>query len=290
MKLINYGSLNIDYIFQVEQIVRPGQTIDSLGEQRFPGGKGLNQSLAIARAGSEVFHAGMIGEDGLFLRELLEQAGVDCRFLRTVESDTGKAFIQVDASGQNCIVVSGGANRRNTRNYCDQVLEHFEEGDMLLLQNEINGIDYLIDRAWQKGMVVALNPSPVNDAVLSCGLEKIRLFIMNEEEGRRISGQWESESILSEMERRYPDSEIVLTLGAKGAVCACRGKRIYQPSYPVRAVDTTGAGDTFTGYLLAHYIHGGSMAACLEWAAKAAAIAVSRPGAASAIPYRSELH
>lgn len=289
MKLVNFGSLNIDYTFQVESIVRPGQTVDSTGEQRFPGGKGLNQSLAAARAGATVCHAGMIGEDGLFLKTLLEEDGVDCRFLHTVDCGTGKAFIQVDTSGQNCIVISGGANRRNTQAFCDQVLKSLEAGDMLLLQNEINGVDYLIDQAAGKGLKVVLNPSPMNDAILSCNLGKVSMFIMNEDEGHGITGRETAEEILLEMEHRYPEAEIVLTLGSRGAVYAFRGQRISQGACPVEVVDTTGAGDTFTGYLLACYMRGEPMAVCLERATRASAIAITRPGAASAIPYKEEV-
>lgn len=289
MKIVNFGSLNIDYTFHVEEIVRPGQTVDSTGEQRSPGGKGLNQSLAVARAGSEVYHAGLIGEDGAFLKELLEKDGVDCRFVRQVEEGTGKAFIQVDACGQNCIVLSGGANRKNTRAFCDQVLDFFAAGDILLLQNEINEIRYLMERADEKGMTIVLNPSPMNEEVTACDLSRVDFFIMNEDEGRMITGREDSEEILAEMERRYPQARVVLTLGEKGSVYAHRGERLHQGIYPVEAVDTTGAGDTFTGYLLAHMVKGDPMEICLERAAKASALAVTKAGAALAIPYASQL-
>ncbi|MCI8565773.1 MAG: ribokinase [Lachnospiraceae bacterium] len=289
MKIVNFGSLNIDYTFHVEEIVRPGQTVDSTGEQRFPGGKGLNQSLAVARAGSEVYHAGLIGEDGAFLKELLEKDGVDCRFVRQVEEGTGKAFIQVDACGQNCIVLSGGANRKNTRAFCDQVLDFFAAGDILLLQNEINEIRYLMERADEKGLTVVLNPSPMNEEVTACDLSRVDFFIMNEDEGRMITGREDSKEILAEMERRFPQAKVVLTLGEKGSVYAHRGERLHQGIYPVEAVDTTGAGDTFTGYLLAHMVKGDPMEICLERAAKASALAVTKAGAALAIPYASQL-
>lgn len=289
MKIVNFGSLNIDYQFCVEQIVRPGQTIDSRTEQRSPGGKGLNQSLAISRAGGHVYHAGMYGEDGLFLKELLEREGVDCRFLTMVEGGTGKAFIQVEASGQNCIVLSGGANRKNSRELCDQVLAAFEAGDMLLLQNEINCVDYLVERASEKGMTVVLNPSPMNGAVLACDLSRVSVFVMNEDEGSQVTGKQGCEEILDEMKRRYPEARVVLTLGEKGAAYAYKDERLYQEIYPVQAVDTTGAGDTFTGYLLAGMMRGASMADCLKQAARASAIAVTREGAASAIPYAKEV-
>ena len=289
MKIVNFGSLNIDYTFHVEEIVRPGQTVDSAGEKRFPGGKGLNQSLAASRAGIEVYHAGLIGEDGAFLKELLEKDGVDCRFVRQVEEGTGKAFIQVDACGQNCIVLSGGANRKNTRAFCDEVLDFFAAGDILLLQNEINEIAYLMERADEKGLTIVLNPSPMNEEVTACDLSRVDFFIMNEDEGRMITGREDSEEILQEMERLYPQARVALTLGEKGSVYACRGERLYQGIYPVEAVDTTGAGDTFTGYLLAHMVMGDPMETCLERAARASALAVTKAGAASAIPYAAQL-
>lgn len=289
MRIVNFGSLNIDYNFCVEKIARPGQTIDSIAEQRFPGGKGLNQSLALARAGGFVYHAGMLGEDGLFLKELLEKASVDCGFLYIVEGGTGKAFIQVENSGQNCIVLSGGANRKNSSELCDKVLAAFDSGDILLLQNEINCVDYLIEKASEKGMTVVLNPSPMNEAVLACDLSRVSIFVMNEDEGRQITGKQGQEEILREMEQRYPKAKVVLTLGEQGSVYAYKGERIYQEIYPVQAVDTTGAGDTYTGYLLALMMKGATMADCLKWAAKASAIAVTREGAASAIPYKEEV-
>ena len=289
MKIVNFGSLNIDFTFLVEQFVQPGQTIDSLNVIRSPGGKGLNQSLAMVRAGQEVYHAGMIGEDGLFLKELLEKDGANCRFLKTVDGETGKAFIQVDANGQNCIIINGGANRLNTKAICDEILNAFQFGDLLLLQNEVANVDYLIERAAEKGMIVALNPSPLTNALLEGPLDKVSIFILNEDEGMGITGKSEPEAILHEMARRYPNAQVILTLGSKGSVYAHRGERIAQPAFPVSAVDTTGAGDTFTGYLLACMAQGLPIQECLARASKASSIAVTRPGAASSIPYACEV-
>lgn len=112
MRILNVGSLNIDFVYQVESIVRPGETIDSLGLEKFGGGKGLNQSIALARAGAKVYHAGLVGEDGAFLRELLLNSDVDVRFVETCEGSSGQAMIQVEKSGQNSIVLHGGANRK----------------------------------------------------------------------------------------------------------------------------------------------------------------------------------
>ena len=289
MKVLNYGSLNIDHVYQVEQIVQPGQTIDSYGVNVFPGGKGMNQSIAIARAGCRVYHAGNIGADGQFMKELLEEAGADCTWLRTVDVGTGSTFIQVDANGQNCIVLNGGANRANSKEYVDQVLANFGEGDLILLQNEINEVGYIIEQSHDKGMIVVVNPSPMNEKILACDLKKVSMFLMNEDEGMAITGKQEPADILAAMAEMYPDAQTVLTLGSKGSVYQGNGRTIEQKAFRVKAVDTTAAGDTFTGYLLAGMARGEDMAKCLEEGAKASAIAVTRPGATTSIPVLAEV-
>ena len=289
MKVLNYGSLNIDHVYQVDQIVQPGQTIDSYGVNVFPGGKGMNQSIAIARAGCRVYHAGNIGTDGQFMKELLEEAGADCTWLRTVEVGTGSTFIQVDSNGQNCIVLNGGANRANTKEYVDQVLANFEQGDLILLQNEINEVGYIIEKAYEKGMIVVVNPSPMNEKILACDLKKVSMFLMNEDEGMAITGKQEPAEILAAMTEMYPDAQTVLTLGSKGSVYQGNGRTIEPKAFRVKAVDTTAAGDTFTGYLLAGMARGEDMAKCLEEGAKASAIAVTRPGATTSIPVLAEV-
>jgi len=289
MRILNFGSVNIDYVFHVEEIARPGQTVAAALVERYPGGKGFNQSLALSRAGAETFHAGMIGPDGLWLRRLLEEAGVDCGGLRTLSADTGSAFIQLDRHGQNCIVLNGGANRRNTRAFCDAALERFSPGDMLLLQNEINEVGYLIGRASELGMTIALNPSPMNGEVLSCDLSKVNWFLLNEDEGRQLTGGRTAEEILNRMARDYPCSGVVLTLGASGAIACYGGQRFTQRAYPADVVDTTGAGDTFTGFFLARLAGGESIPVCLETASAAASLAVSRKGAGTSIPTLDEV-
>ena len=289
MKVLNYGSLNIDHVYQVDQIVQPGQTIDSYGVNVFPGGKGMNQSVAIARAGCRVYHAGNIGADGQFMKELLEEAGADCTWLRTVEVGTGSTFIQVDANGQNCIVLNGGANRANSREYVDEVLANFGEGDLVLLQNEINEVGYIIDKAYEKGMIIVVNPSPMNEKILACDLKKVSMFLMNEDEGMAITGKQEPAEILAAMTEMYPEAQTVLTLGSKGSVYQGKGRTIEQKAFRVKAVDTTAAGDTFTGYLLAAMARGEDMAKCLEEGSKASAIAVTREGATTSIPVLAEV-
>ena len=289
MKILNLGSLNLDYVYQVDHMVQPGETLSSLDMQIFCGGKGLNQSLALAKAGAEVYHGGLIGEEGSILRATLQEAGVDCQFVRTIEGSTGHAIIQVDRNGQNCILLYGGTNRMLTSAYIDEVLDAFEPGDMLLLQNEVNRLDEIVEKAYNKGMKIVLNPSPFDDAVKSVDLSKISLFLMNEVEGNQITGEIDPAQILEVMKRDYPQAEVVLTMGAEGAWYQNGDVLLQQAVYQVEVVDTTAAGDTFTGYFLATQAEGMDVAVSLDMAAKASSIAVTRAGAAPSIPYRNEL-
>ena len=290
MKILNLGSLNLDYVYQVDHMVQPGETLASSDMQIFCGGKGLNQSIALAKAGADVYHGGLIGEEGGILRAALEAVNVDCGFVRTIEGSTGHAIIQVDGNGQNCILLYGGTNRMLTSAFIDEVLAAFEPGDILLLQNEVNKLDEIVDKAYEKGLKIVLNPSPFNDAVKAVDLQKISLFLMNEVEGEQITGKTEPEEILQVMKRVYPQAEVVLTMGSAGAWYQNGETLLKQDAYKVEAVDTTAAGDTFTGYFLATQAEGMEVAKSLDMASKASSIAVTRPGAAPSIPMREELN
>ena len=250
MNILNFGSLNIDYVYEVEHFVRKGETISSKNLRVSCGGKGLNQSVALSRAGLHVYHAGMIGTDGTFLEDILKDAGVDTRYVMTSEQTrTGNAIIQNDAQGDNCILLYGGANQAVTREFIDCVLKNFEKDDWLLLQNEINEIE-----------AQELIKDTGNDNVL---LEKVHAA--------------------------FPHAEIVLTLGERGALYLGKEGHITQESYPVTAIDTTAAGDTFTGYYLAGQLKGFCAKESMQMAAKAASITVSRKGAALSIPKIDEI-
>lgn len=290
MKVLNFGSLNLDYTYQVESILIPGETQASKGRQIFCGGKGLNQSIALARAGVPVYHAGMIGDEGGILLDACRENGVNTDFIRKIDGPSGHTIIQVDRNGQNCILLYGGANRSMTREFVDQVLDSFEEGDMLLLQNEINELDYIIDRAYEKGMMIVLNPSPYDGALDNCDLSKVGMFLVNEIEGYQITGEKEPDRILGKIREIYPGARVALTLGGEGSVYQDETGTVYrQGIYKVKAVDTTAAGDTFTGYFISSVIDGMPVQEGLDMAAKASAIAVSRPGATASIPLREEV-
>ncbi|MBR3785302.1 MAG: ribokinase [Firmicutes bacterium] len=288
MKIVNFGSLNLDYIYRVEHIGGQGETLAASSRDVFCGGKGLNQSIALARAGAKVYHAGCIGEDGSMLLTALEEAGVDCTHVRTLEGPSGHAVIQVEDSGQNAILLFGGANQTMTSGFVDEVLGVFDAGDILLLQNEINLLSEIVDKAYARGLKIALNPSPYNDRLQDVDLNKISIFLLNEVEGEQMTGEREPANILQKLTEQYSGAEIVLTLGEAGALYGCGQRVCRQEAYSVQAVDTTGAGDTFTGYFLASLTEGREIPDCLRLAAKAASIAVTRSGAAPSIPLRAE--
>jgi len=289
MKILNFGSLNIDLVYSVPHHARTGETLTTRQFARHMGGKGLNQSVALQRAGAAVYHAGCVGEDGVFLRDYLKDSGVDTSHVRVIDEATGHAVIQVNSEGDNCILLYPGANRCQTEDGMAQALADFSAGDLLLMQNETNGLQEMMRAAKAKGMLIALNPSPIDDTLLTLPMELVDYFILNEIEGTALSGESEPAKILEALTRKYPQAHVVLTLGGDGSLYAHGETRLRQPIFKVKAVDTTGAGDTFTGYFLASQLRGEDAAQSLKIAAAASAIEVTRPGAAQAIPALDEV-
>ena len=290
MTILNFGSLNLDYVYKVDSIVRPGETVTAKSAEIFFGGKGLNQSIALSRAGNEhVYHAGAIGENGLGLKRLLEENNVNTQFVQTLATQTGSALIQVEDSGQNSIVVAGGANQQLTTDFIDTVLSTFEKGDLLLLQNEVNHLAYIIEAANKKELFIILNPSPVNETLLQSDLSHVSLFILNEHEGHALTQQTKPEKIIAAMRQQYPAAKIVLTLGSQGAIYADQSSFIFQEAVKTVPVDTTAAGDTFTGFFLTAYAQEKERSECLKIASVAASLAIQKDGASSSIPTWDEV-
>ena len=289
MKVLNIGSMNLDLVYSVDHIVQPGETESSFSMSTFLGGKGMNQSVALAKAGVEVWQGGMIGEDGQPFLDACAEFGVKAQCIEKVPGKSGHAVIQIDKHAQNCILLYGGANQQLTEAYVDKTLARFDAGDLLLLQNEVNLLPYIVDRAYEKGMQIALNPSPFNDKLKAVDMGKVSIFLLNEVEGGQVTGETEPRAIIEKLLSLYPHARIVLTLGADGSIYADAGERHDQPIFPVQAVDTTAAGDTFTGYFLAGLVEGMPVAEALKMSAKASSIAVSRPGAVPSIPWRKEV-
>lgn len=289
MRILNFGSLNLDYVYQVPHFLAPGETMAALSQQVHPGGKGLNQSIAMARAGASVCHAGAIGQGGEMLAQLLRQQGIDTTYLQTLDCLQGNAIIQVTPQGENCILLYGGSNQAMTPDQVAQTLAHFGPGDLLVVQNEVSCLPQMIELAAQRGMQVALNPSPFEDSLLSLPFDKITWLFINEVEGAQMTGQTEPDEILRVLRERYPLLQVVLTLGHNGSICAAQGRTIHQPIFKVKAVDTTAAGDTFTGYFLAALTENRPLEECMRRAAAASAISVSRAGASVSIPTPAEV-
>lgn len=289
MKVLNIGSMNLDHVYTVDHIVEPGETQSSTQLQLFLGGKGMNQSVALAKAGVEVYQGGMIGEDGGVFLDACQEYGIHADYIRTVDARTGHAIIQIDKNAQNCILLYGGANQALTEAYVDEVISQFDSGDILLLQNEVNLLPYIVDRGHAQGMKIVLNPSPFDDKLKAVDMTKISLFLLNEIEGYQLTGCREPDAIIDSIRERFPHAAVVLTLGSDGAVYADQSCKHFQPIFPVKAVDTTAAGDTFTGYFIAGLAQGMEIPDILRMSAKASSIAVSRAGAVPSIPYRDEV-
>ena len=289
MRVLNFGSLNIDYVYKVDNFIKPGETKAARSLEVFAGGKGLNQSLALARAGAQVAHAGRIGAEGRFLAEKLQAAGVDASRVEVSSSANGHAIIQVDDAGRNCILLFGGANRDIDDAFIGRALEGFGPGDILLLQNEIASIPAIMAKAKARGMTIVMNPAPFDAGIAAYPLELIDVFILNEIEAADLAGVENPEAAALALGARYPAAKIVVTLGSEGSLCTEGGRTIRQKAYKVKAVDTTAAGDTFSGYFLAGLLEGLDTAAALDLGARAASICVTRKGASDSVPMRAEL-
>ena len=290
MRVLVFGSANIDRTYAVEHFVHAGETLSADKMDLFCGGKGFNQAIAFARAGSDVYFAGAIGEDGGMLYEALKESGVHVDHLTRIPGPSGHAVIQVTPDGQNSIIILAGSNGAITHEDADRVLSAFSAGDLVVLQNEISSVDYIIDRANALGMIVALNPSPFNERIRSYDLSKVDYLLVNEVEGSLLTGCYEPEKMAGTIHAQYPDANVVLTLGCAGSVFIGRdGRTLSCGVYETNAVDTTAAGDTYTGFFLSEALASGNIEAALRNAAIASGISVSRPGASRSIPCIQEV-
>ena len=289
MEIINFGSMNTDYVYSVDHIVATGETIAAQCLQNFPGGKGLNQSVALARAGARVRHACFYGADGESLAEHLAAQGVDVSLLEKTDAPQGHAIIQVDSAGGNSIIVFEGSNGQMTTEYIDAVLRAAGETSCVLVQNETSNPEHVISRASELGLCVFFNPSPIKENLQKIDLAKVDWLLINETEGSALTGQTDPQRILARLLERFPSTDVVLTLGGDGLVCRTGGRIYTQAAYKVKAVDTTAAGDTFTGYFAAGIMRGVPVEEILKTASKAAALCVSCAGASPSIPTRAQV-
>lgn len=288
-KIVNLGSLCIDNVYRVPAIAAAGETVASRSHEVFPGGKGLNQSLAAARAGATVAHVGCVGADGAWLRELLAEEGVEVDGVRVTAGASGHAVIQVDDAGANAIAIAGGANRTLGAEDVAFALNQVAPADWLLLQNEINDLPNVLAAAKQRGCAVAFNVAPVDGREADYDLSGVKLLIVNEIEAAALAEVDEPAAAARALRDRHPQAEVVLTLGAAGLIHLGADGATTLPAYPAQAVDETAAGDAFIGFLMAALLAGEDMAQALRLGSAAGALAVGKPGAAASIPTLAEV-
>jgi ribokinase len=231
----------------------------------------------------------MIGGEGLPLVSALQDAGVDTSMIKQCGVPTGHTVIQVNPKGQNCILLFPGANRELDEAFVDSAISSFAKNDILVLQNEVSSVAYAMKKAKEKGMRIAFNPSPFEAEIEEYPLDLVDWILLNEIEGQALTGESKPTDILNGMAARYPSAVTVLTLGEDGVICYDGGEVLRHKSYKVAAVDTTAAGDTFTGYFIGAIAKGKSIEEALGMASVGASISVSRQGASVSIPCWDEV-
>ena len=288
-KIINFGSINIDHVYRVPHLVKPGETLSSLDLVTGLGGKGANQSVAIARAGVSVAHVGRVFKGDRWAVELLASTGVDTDNIALIEGASGHAIIQVDDQGENAIVLHGGANQSFSIADIESALNRNQQARYLLMQNETNLLAETFELAQAKGIKIVLNPAPMTDNIKDLPLAKLDTLIVNRGEAEALCGAADIDQMTQQMAALAPQTRVVVTLGGDGAMLLANGEVTHMNSPSVDVVDTTGAGDTFVGYFLAGVAEGMNDHDALQRACLAGSIAVTRQGAITAIPDRSEV-
>ena len=284
MKILNFGSINKDYVYSVNEFVSPGETIKTNDFKEFLGGKGLNQSVAVSRSGSKIYHAGCINKNDEIIKKQLNEWGVDTSYIYDVDEPTGHAIIQVNTYGENSILIHGGANLKVTSKQIDQIISKFGEDDILIIQNEINKVSEIIDRAYSQKMKIIFNPAPFSKEVLDYPLKKINTLIYNEIEGIGLSGKNNIKDIKMELLEKLPMVNHIITLGEKGSIYFNHNEKISVHAHSVNTIDTTAAGDTYVGYYISTLTKKIGIKECMEKATKAAGITTEKIGGAISIP------
>jgi ribokinase len=284
MAVYNLGSINADNVYHVPHLVGAGETLAAVRLTTGLGGKGANISVAAARAAARVAHIGAVGPDGRWAVDRLMEYGVDTRHIAEVAEPTGHANICVDAAGENSIVLFAGANRAISTDMIGAALSEASARDSFVTQNETNGQAEAAKMARELGLRVIYAAAPFDAQAVRAVLPYLDMLVLNEVEAAQLTA--ESGSDLEDL----PVSDIVVTLGSKGCRWISKGAAPQDfPSVKVDPVDTTGAGDTFTGYLIAGRDRGMPMAQAIDLATRAAALMVTRVGTADVIPDLKEL-
>ncbi|WP_082114122.1 ribokinase [Kiloniella litopenaei] len=284
--IINIGSINVDHVYRVPYFVKPGETLPSKSYQRVLGGKGANQSVALARAGETVKHIGVIGDDHTWIIDELKSSKVDASSIEIGTVATGHALIQVDDNAENCILLFAGANHELNLDTLTDKLAGFEKGGWVLFQNEMPNLNQMISLVKKMGARVAVNPAPFDDEAKAIDYDLVDLLIVNDLEAEELA-RTKCQGDLSKLAELCP--VVIVTRGTQGAICYFGDDTIEVPAFKVKAVDTTGAGDTFVGYILSSIAQNLPLKEAMQRASAASALAVTKAGASVAIPTSVEV-
>ncbi|AUI66740.1 MULTISPECIES: ribokinase [Glaesserella] len=296
-KLCVLGSINVDHVIRVPYFPKAGETLSGYGYQIAYGGKGANQAVAAARAGANVSFIGVIGADqiGQTMKQAFEQDGIDTSAISTIPNQsTGLAMIQVADSGENSIVISAGANADLSEALVEQHKAYIEQADILLMQLEspLQAVTLATKLAKAAGVKVVLNPAPAQTLPETL-LSQIDIITPNETEAEILTGikvtDEQSAALAANHFHQLGISTVLITLGSKGVYYSEQGQGEIIQGFRVEAVDTTAAGDTFNGAFVTALLEGKSAFDAIRFAHAAAAISVTRMGAQTAIPKRSEI-
>lgn len=283
MTVFCVGSINADHFYDVPHIPAPGETLAGANFRIGLGGKGANQSVAAAKAGSAVVHIGAVGADGAWAVERLTALGVGTEFIATVAEPTAHAIINVAADGENAIVIYPGANMCQSEPAIASALGAAKPGDHLILQNEASLQVEAARLAQEAGLSVIYSAAPFATDAVDAMLSHADVIAVNEGEAAQLTRALDTSLEV------LPVEGVLVTKGADGAEFVTSTGRISVPAHPVQPVDTTGAGDTFLGYFAAGLDQGMELRAAMELASAAAALKVTQPGTADAIPSRDEV-
>lgn len=283
MAIWNLGSINADFVYRVPHIPAPGETLSSTGRQMFLGGKGTNMSVAAARAAARVNHIGAVGQDGRWAIQRLLEYGVDTRNIAVLDTETAQAIIMVDPGGENAIVLHPGANAEIPQVTLQAAMAEAETGDWLIIQNETNLQRTAAEMGKKLGLQIAYAAAPFDADRVKAVLPSLDFLILNAVEAAQL------EEAIGTAPADLPVRDVIVTRGADGADWFSAAGKQHFPAIKVDPVDTTGAGDTFTGYVLAGLDRGLPMAQAIGQATKAGALMVMRHGTADVIPDLSEV-
>ena len=296
-KICVIGSLNMDLVVNVDEMPKKGQTLIGSAFKEVPGGKGANQAVAMARLGADIRMIGKVGKDsfGETLINQLKSDKVNTKYIHREDCASGVAMITVDKNAENSIVVAPGANFKVLEKDIDKCIEAIDESDIVVLQLEtpINTIKYALQKSKELGKYTILNPAPavkLEDSII----ENVDLLTPNETELEILSGvKIESEDDIKKAANVLIEKgvkELIVTLGSKGSLYINKDNTKLKKSYKVEAIDTTAAGDSYTGALAVAFAQDKDIDEAMDFASKVGALAVTKEGAQSSLPTMEDVN